>query len=551
MFKFSKNFFLIFLLCTIIPLLFMYVLHNYKNSHHMEKLENSFLKDGYKQLKKSSDNYLTAKKNQINNVISNLKDNNISSRQYKNILKAEAVYFLNSNYKIPENIPKIESINKLNLKKLNNAETFYDLIPSKNNSKEQVVTVTFIPLVNQKSPGIIVIQKVNFKEISPNGPFDMVVFAKDNIDSKSLLIHVKDPFSPMKFKNPDKNHKTNNNIPENTNYKTLKLINSISKSTVCTIYLKMNMFPPPQIDKIIHLISIIIIIIALLISIYVGYYIKNNFITPVLLVSDSSKKAMDGDFSSSINYKSKSNEINETLNRFNNMLKGLEEKEQLRNNFITCLMHDLKTPLIANERGIELLLDDFKSLGLNEQTILCKGMKKNNTHLLRMINLLIESYRFNLGNIYINKEPINLYEMVTDCYNKLQPLTQEKNISLINNISKDFRPVKADKDSMNRVFLNLIGNSIDNIQDKGMVKIETEIIDSSVKIIVEDNGSGISEEDQKQLFNKFYIGQSIKRQLGSGLGLYICNQLIELNNGTIQVESTPGQYTRFTILLPQ
>jgi len=234
---------------------------------------------------------------------------------------------------------------------------------------------------------------------------------------------------------------------------------------------------------------------------------------------------------------------------FNLMLQGLKEKEQLKESFIENMTHDLRTPLVAQEKALGLLADEFENVGMREQFNLAKGLEKNNKHLLRMVNLILESYRIDLEKINIKISNINIGELVNSCFEKLGSVAKEKNILLLNNIPDDFPEVSSDLVGLKRVLINLISNSLENIPENSQIEINAEHSEKYVRILVEDNGQGIAAEEIEHIFDRYYSGKTDERKIGSGLGLYVCRKLLEFLNGEITVESEKGKFTRFIIRL--
>ena len=181
---------------------------------------------------------------------------------------------------------------------------------------------------------------------------------------------------------------------------------------------------------------------------------------------------------------------------------------------------------------------------------LSKSLEKNSSHLLRMVNLILESYQFNLKKSDITYEKEDLAELIQDSFIKIKPIADEKNISLINKVSGKTFILSTNKTCLERIFINLCANSIDNLKKDGVVEISATQNENECKIFVEDNGNGIEKEDIEHIFDRYYTSKSYNRKLGSGLGLDVCKKLTELLDGKIQIESEPGKYTKFTITLP-
>ena len=285
-------------------------------------------------------------------------------------------------------------------------------------------------------------------------------------------------------------------------------------------------------------------------SLLIALYINRNFITPLMVLSEASKEVMKGNLDTHVSTNIKYAQILSTFDNFNAMVKGLKEKEKLRNSFITSLTHDLRTPLIAQERCLTFISQKFKQMKLEEEYDLAKSLEKNNKHLLRMVNIILESYQFDSQNQQLSFSSINISKIVDDCLEKLKPLLIDKNLEVTNSIPQNLPEITADAIALRRVFINLISNAVENLSQNDKIKINAVLSDSNLNITVEDNGPGIAKDDMEHIFEQYYTGKSIDRKLGSGLGLYVCKKLIELHNGEINVKSEVGKYTKFNIQLP-
>lgn len=271
-------------------------------------------------------------------------------------------------------------------------------------------------------------------------------------------------------------------------------------------------------------------------------YIDKSFVTPLTLIQGNLKEIKEGKLEIKFENKSESESIKETFNTLNDMISGLKEKEKLQNNFIQTIAHDLRAPIVAQERAISILQDEFNNHELLE------GMMANNETYLKMINLILEVY--NEKKINIEKTNISLHKIVNSIIQELKPMANKKNITIINKINNDFM-VYADFISVNRIMMNLISNSIENIENDKTISIKGIIGKNKTKIIIEDNGSGIDEETIKHIFEKYSSSNKSRKKLVSGLGLYIVKDLVTQNDGTIYIESELNKYARFIIELPR
>lgn len=236
-------------------------------------------------------------------------------------------------------------------------------------------------------------------------------------------------------------------------------------------------------------------------------------------------------------------ELAETLAR-------LQESEHLRETFVSALTHDLRTPLVAERRALDLLESlrhhlPEKLQGLTERLI------RNNDDLLDMVNKLLEVYQYEAGKIRLLPEAISLWTLSNDCVQQLLPLAESKSIALVNNIPESFPLIEADTDQLRRILVNLVGNAIQNLKEGDTVSLKAADLDESVELIVEDNGPGIASERLPHLFDRYFVAEQTTKKIGTGLGLSICKMIVKLHGGSIWVESTLNQGTIFHVTLPK
>ncbi|MDD3012673.1 MAG: HAMP domain-containing sensor histidine kinase [Candidatus Gastranaerophilales bacterium] len=509
-----------------------------------QEREQHILSVGVKQLEHTTKQYLRIKESFILEKLQNLSPEKISLKKVQEIFKTDKVEWIYG-----KNIDKVTS--------------YYEITQFNPSEKPSLYGVSIIPFEVSGIKGIKIFEKVDLNQLRPAGPFDLKIYLGTKISKNTLLGIVHDPmFNPdngrmhMMPPPPDNNrmHPPPDeyvNSPENIRHSEIKITDNNGK-TVATILIKTgkpprHLGPPSPIE---NQFGLIILLAGSVLSLLIGFYINKNFISPLLLLSNASKQVQKGNLSIELNTNIKHDQILNTFKNFNQMVKGLKEKEDLRKSFITNLTHDLKTPLIAQERSLELISKEFESLGLKDAYELATGIEKNNKHLLRMVNLILESYRFDSENLNLIISNINISELIDSCYTKLKPLASEKNIQLLNTVPKDFPLLNGDATSFKRVFLNLISNAIESITQLGKIKISAESYENNIKIYIKDNGPGIAQEELNYLFERYYTGKSDERKLGSGLGLYVCKKLVEIHNGEISVESKVNDFTKFIIKLP-
>ena len=226
---------------------------------------------------------------------------------------------------------------------------------------------------------------------------------------------------------------------------------------------------------------------------------------------------------------------------------GLEQRED----FMATLTHDLKTPIVGANMVLGALIDG--SLGpLNpmQEEIIGK-LKTSNQALLKMIQNLLEVYRYEAGTEALYLKQIEISPLVQFCLDEVKPLADSKAQKLLAHLPETHCALQADEDALKRVLINVLGNAVKFTPERGTIEVEVERKDPNVIMRVKDTGMGISDQDQERLFQRFWQSDPGKRYaVGTGLGLYFCHRVLEAHHGKITCQSEPGRGTTFTIILP-
>ncbi|MBW4522757.1 MAG: hybrid sensor histidine kinase/response regulator [Scytolyngbya sp. HA4215-MV1] len=239
-----------------------------------------------------------------------------------------------------------------------------------------------------------------------------------------------------------------------------------------------------------------------------------------------------------------------------------QQREQLarqREDFVSRLTHDLRTPLVAADRMLTLFHEGAFGQASSEMQDAISIMIRSNQSLLQMVNTLLEVYRYDAGCKSIALDVCNMQGIVQEVIQELAPLAQEKHLALHTELESREITVWGDRLELRRVITNLLGNAI-KFTDIGSIVVrlisapvgkamEAKSQPSSwVTIEVGDTGAGIDPLDQATLFDRFRQGDH--KRSGSGLGLYLTRRIVETHQGTIMVNSELGKGSLFTVRLP-
>ena len=225
------------------------------------------------------------------------------------------------------------------------------------------------------------------------------------------------------------------------------------------------------------------------------------------------------------------------------------ELETLKEDFVATLTHDLKVPIIAETNMIELFLNGNFGETTEKQKLALKNMQSSNKELLDLVQIVLETYKFKDAKIRLFKENIMLKHFIYEIIDEMKPIAEKTKNELKLLLTHDVM-VYADRMQLKRVIKNLIQNAISYGLPNSPIEITIGEIPKFVIITVKDYGAGISKKDINKIFNKYYSASKKFRKIGTGLGLYLAQQIVKSHGGEFTVESEEGKYTEFTIKLP-
>ena len=227
-----------------------------------------------------------------------------------------------------------------------------------------------------------------------------------------------------------------------------------------------------------------------------------------------------------------------------------KETEQLRDDFIATLTHDMRTPLLAAIHTLNFFLNGELGSFNDKATMLLSTLKTNNENLLGLVNSLLDVYRYDSGKLELVKTKFEFKSLCEQCYDELKPLADKKNLEFIlEYMPQEDLKINADRGQLRRVITNLCGNAINYTNNGGKIEINVKQEDNDIVFSVIDNGNGIPKEDIPHLFKRFSQGTSKKRSTGTGLGLYLSRQIVEAHGGKIWLESKINKGSEFSFLL--
>ncbi len=242
-------------------------------------------------------------------------------------------------------------------------------------------------------------------------------------------------------------------------------------------------------------------------------------------------------------------EISKLSGVVNEMLSRLESSFNNIRQFTTDASHELRTPLAIMKTGIEVAL--FKERDVCGYQQILSNTLEDLRRLSKIVENLFVLAKADAGRYEIHKRRMNLSPVITDIAEQLRLIAEPKNISVWIETAEDTF-VEGEEVLIRMLLLNLLDNAMKYTPQSGTIKLSLGKENGRVKIVVEDNGIGISEEDIPHIFDRFYRAEAVRTASsdGGGLGLSICQWLVKLHHGSITVRSELHKGSTFTVALP-
>lgn len=231
-----------------------------------------------------------------------------------------------------------------------------------------------------------------------------------------------------------------------------------------------------------------------------------------------------------------------------NALEAEKEHNRLQKEFISMVSHEFRTPLAIIDSGSQRILRRRDKITLDEVFERIGTFRQMIKRLTELVESTLSLSRFDSGKIKFNPAPLNLKQLVLDETTKMKDIAGQRLI--IADVDGLPTQVEADADHLTKVISNLLSNAIKYSPDHSEIKINGWREGDNIKISVADQGVGIPKEEKARMFNRFFRASTSTGIAGTGIGLYLVKQLMEMHGGNVGFESEPGIGSAFTITLP-
>ena len=296
----------------------------------------------------------------------------------------------------------------------------------------------------------------------------------------------------------------------------------------------------------------VVIILIICINGAITLFVSRSIIKPLNMLRNATNKITNENLEFELKYNSKDeigqlcDDFEKMRTRLKNSIELQEQYENNRNELISNISHDLKTPITSIKGFIEGIIDGVASSTEKREKYLKAAYSKVNT-VDNLIDELFLYSKLEVNGISFEFDNINLVEYLKDCFEELQLDTEEKGIKLNLDIDDRINPIViADRDKIRRVIINIVGNSMKYIKkEKGNITIKLKEDKDYAVVSINDNGQGVAQDSLIYIFDRFYRTDASRNSStgGSGLGLAISKKIIEGNGGKIWAESVLGEGT--------
>lgn len=286
-------------------------------------------------------------------------------------------------------------------------------------------------------------------------------------------------------------------------------------------------------------------ILCFILSSVTSFFLMYAVFSPMEELSNASKRIAAGDYNVKLTYHGHIEEVANTFENFNFMTQELNSVEMMRNDFIANVSHEFKTPLSSITGYVTLLQDPELSAEEREEYIRLAFFNIEKLNDLTGNILQISKLAHQSSSIPLNS--YRLDEQVREAIVLLEPKWSQKQIDF--DIDMQEVTHTGPQALLFQVWTNLISNAIKFSHTEGKITIRLSKTPDGIKVLFSDEGIGMTEETMAHIFEKFYQGDSSRREQGNGLGLALCKEILDKCNGKIYVSSTLGNGSTFMVVL--
>jgi len=305
-----------------------------------------------------------------------------------------------------------------------------------------------------------------------------------------------------------------------------------------------------QVNENLFNISTVLILLGLLVIVVIGVisiFLSNSIIEPIIQITRFAEQMAKGRFNKKIP-KKYDDEVGKLTDTLNYMAEEILNSDKLKNEFISSISHELRTPLTAIKGwAITINSGNIGEVSSNVREAV-SIIEKESERLTLLVEDLLDFSKLSSGKISLKLNGVDLKDCVSKVITQMMPRAERSKIILDFEKEQDIPILSLDENRIKQVLINIIDNAFNFTPEGGKVKIKLTLNEDFVNIIISDTGTGISKEDLPKVKEKFYKGKGSNSN--SGIGLSICDEIVNLHYGVLNIESEENSGTRVTIMLP-
>lgn len=297
----------------------------------------------------------------------------------------------------------------------------------------------------------------------------------------------------------------------------------------------------------VSILVVLVSLLALLLVLISGSFFIRSIVGPIKTISETAQRIAGGDLRARIDHYFYDDELGALSATVNNMAQELERSDRVKNDFISTVSHELRTPLTAIRGWGETLLQ----VGDTDEVATKRGINviiSESTRLAGILEELLDFSRMQSGRLQMRMERMDLLAELDEVVFTMKERAIREGVELVYNVPHFPIPMNGDTGRIRQAFLNVLDNAIKYNEPGGKINVEAEIQgENLVEIAISDTGRGIAEKDLGHVKEKFYKADTSVR--GSGIGLAVADEIMQLHGGMLKVASILGQGTTVTMLV--
>lgn len=310
--------------------------------------------------------------------------------------------------------------------------------------------------------------------------------------------------------------------------------------------------PMPEIESSLmemYQMSILCLFFVSVLGLIISYLTAKHVAWPLVLMNRAAKIIANGDFEQRVTVKG-DDELGELAESFNHMAESLQAHEKVQRDFIANISHDLRSPLTSMQGFLTAMLDG--TIPPEKQQRYLQIVLEETGRLSRMTQGIVEMSRAQSSAILLEESDFDINDLIRINIEILEPQLGEKHAMIRGIYAEEKTIVHGDADKISRVVQNLLSNAVKFSPEGGVIEVETTLLEKKkVLVSIKDEGPGISKENQKYVFDRFFKADTTRNQdkVGSGIGLAIAKEFMLAHGENITVKSEEGEGATFAFSL--